>query len=421
MTAVAATEAPPRTTVQRVADALDWTAGQVWTVAIGLAVAVPAAVFGLGPALDDVESPALASAAPPAAASPPTATAPAAAPAPPSILGGGGPSPTPPAGTTSGGPAASSGDAPAADVVVPTVPPAASSRLATIDGAGVVRAVAVAADAVVVTVDGGADAPGRAVVVDLAGEVVLDQPLGADGVTYRAPAGVAVSEQGVFVATADPPAIVRLDVASESVSKVADLPDVPLCLPLAPGPDCQTALPDGGPRPEHLAIGDDGALYVADRGQACVLRVAPGEATATTWLCDLTFVASPTAADGGLTGLAVAGGRLVVTVASAIDGTDRVEEVAIVDGAPGARRELAAPAAGSGTSGAAVLPDGRVVVALTAADELLVIAADGASSNTVPLTDATGPVDLDLTPDALVIAHRTDGAAGAVSRQSLPS
>lgn len=300
-------------------------------------------------------------------------------------------------------------------------PLAASGRFATIDGAGTVRAVAVAADAVVVTVDAGAGAPGRAVVLDLDGEVVRDEALEVDGVAYASPAGVAVSDRGVFIATADPPAVVHVDARSGMVSKVADIPDVPVCLPLAPGPDCQTALPDRGPRPEHLAVGDDGALYVADRGQACVLRVAEGDRRATTWLCDLAFVASPTADGGGLTGLAVGGGRLVVTVASAIDGIDRVEEVAIVDGGPGTRRQLAAPSSGSGTNGVALLPDGRVVVALTARDALLVVAADGSSSSTVPLVGVTGPADLDVLAEALVVVHGADGAAGAVSRRSTPS
>src|SRR5207237_3807177 len=78
---------------RRIAGALGWTPGQAWTVAVGLVVAVPAALFGLGPSLNVLRQPARAlAAASPAAATPPPATQA------PSILG----NPAPPAATPAG-------------------------------------------------------------------------------------------------------------------------------------------------------------------------------------------------------------------------------------------------------------------------------------------------------------------------------
>ena len=395
------------TAVERIAGATGWTAGQVWTVALGVAVAVPASIFGLGPALDDAVGDAQPLAAPPAAAhvatgAPSPAPVAAAAPA---ILPAGGATRSPGGGAT-GTP---TGSGPGA-----AVPPASPvGPLATIDGPGSVRALAVAADAVVVAVDAGPGASGRAVVVDLGGDVVADVALEADGVRFASPGGVAVSEHGTFVTTSSPPALLRVDVGGSSVTKVADLTDEPICLPLPAAP-C--------PRPAHLAVADDGVVYVADRGQGCILRIGPGEDVATAWLCELSFVASPAAAAAdaaGLTGLAVAGDRVVVSVAAAVDGTDRVSEVPIVEGAPGDVHQLATPATGSGTSGVAVLADGRIVATLTGRDALLVVAADGTSSEEVPLAPLAAPFDVDVIDGDLLVAHAADGAAGAVTRRPL--
>src|SRR5687768_8180786 len=59
---------------RRVADALGWTPGQAWTVAVGLVVALPAALLGLGPTLQTLRHPARLL-APPAAAAPAPAPA----------------------------------------------------------------------------------------------------------------------------------------------------------------------------------------------------------------------------------------------------------------------------------------------------------------------------------------------------------
>ena len=406
-----------RSVLQHVADTLGWTAGQVWTLAVGLAVAVPAAIFGLGPTLADIDDAVPFAAAPPAVqTSAPSAPAPA---APPAILATGSGGSTAPAGGGSTAPATGSDTAAPPVVGVPSATPA--GPFATIPGPGLVQAVAMAADAVVVSFDPGVGFPGRVMVLDDDGQVVLDRELEVDGVRYAEARGVSVTEGGVFVATASPPAVLRVTLEDGTMAKVADLPDVPLCLPLAPASDCQTAVPDQPPKPAHIAVADDGTIYVADRGQACVLRIAPGADRATAWLCDLEYVGFPGTPDAGLTGIDVDGTRLVLSVGSAIDQTDTVEEVVINGDAPGRRRRLAMPPSGSDASGLTFLPDGGVAVTLAGTRSLLLIAPDG-SSRELSIDDVTRPVDVDVVDDTMVVAYQDVGAgAGGVIRRPVPT
>src|SRR5687768_3241048 len=62
--AMDAAGSPEPTVLAKVATALGWTQGQLWTVLLGLALAIPASVFGLGPTLDGAEVDPLAAGAP---------------------------------------------------------------------------------------------------------------------------------------------------------------------------------------------------------------------------------------------------------------------------------------------------------------------------------------------------------------------
>lgn len=405
--------APPfRSLLARTAEVLGWTPGQVWTVLIGLAIAVPAALFGLAPALEDPVSEHQPAAAAVSQAPADGAAAPG---VPPSILGGGAGAVTPAASPTIDEPAAPAAVAgpPLSDPVTGTFE---EPSIVAVPGPGAVQAIAIAADAVVAAVDTGATEPGRVVVLDATGEVVLDQVLQIGSQIFTQPGGVAVTVDGVFVTTAAPAAVLRVDVQGAAVSKVADLPNVPVCLPLGASSDCQAAVPDTAPRPRHVVITDRGDIYVADSGQGCILRVAPGETRGKTWLCDVSFAALPTASDGGLRGLAWTPGRLVYTTQAGLDGSDQVRQVEIRDRAPGERRDLATVSPSDGATGVIVLPDGRIVVALTTAGALLVVDADG-STLTLPLDGMSLPNDVDVLGDTLLIAHTSDGAAGQVSKR----
>jgi len=292
------------------------------------------------------------------------------------------------------------------------------AMFATLQGSGRVRSLAVAADAVVVAVDDGDGAPGRLVVLDTSGAVDRDVSLVVNNVPYQQPGGVAVTGAGVLVTTTSPAAVLHVDAAQGTVSKVADIPDLQLCVPVVRTTNCQPSVPDTAPRPQRLAASDDGAIYVADRGQACVFRIASGASKADAWLCDLSFAASPSAnGNGGLAGLAVAGDRVVFTVANALDGSDSVQEVTVTDGAPANRHTLASPAAHAGVGGVAILDDGRVVAALTDANALFVVGADGSSSKTVNPPGVTAPVDVGVLGDDLLVAQQ----GGTIARHPLSS
>jgi hypothetical protein len=212
--------------------------------------------------------------------------------------------------------------------------------------------------------------------------------------------------------------VLRVDAEHGTVSKVADIPDLALCLPVVRTTNCQPSVPDTAPRPQHLAASDGGDIYVADRGQACVFRVAAGANKADAWLCDLSFAGAPSAnGNGGLAGLAVAGDRVVFTVADALDGNDSVQEVTVKDGAPANRHPLAAPPSHSGTAGVTILDDGRAVAALTGANALFVISADGSSSKTVNPHGLTTPVDVGVLGHDLLVAQQN----GTIARHPLNS
>jgi len=399
---------------RRVAGVLGWTPGQAWTVAVGLVVAVPAALLGLGPTLNALRHTALAVAAPPAAAAAPLQTQP------PAILGN---APPAAAGRPASSGRTSSAVTDASSSSGTTRPSTVASPVnhavfATLSGTGTVRSLAVAADAVVVAVDDGGGAPGRVVVLDSTGAVARDASLVVNNVPYQQPGGVTVTSDGVLVTTTSPAAVLRVDAKSGAVNKVADIPDLALCLPVVRATNCQPSVPDTAPRPQHLAASGDGAIYVADRGQACVFRVASGANKADAWLCDLSFAASPSAnGNGGLAGLAVAGDRVVFTVADALDGNDSVQEVTVEDGAPANRHALGAPASHSGVAGVAILDDGRAIAALTDANALFVVGADGSSPKTVNPPGLTAPVDVGVLGDDLLIAQ----ANGTIARHPLSS
>jgi hypothetical protein len=307
------------------------------------------------------------------------------------------------------------------DLDGPADPTGPTVRFATIPGPGSVRATAVGYGAggrlVAVVVDVG-DEPGRLVLLDGDGDVVADYLLRVGDQDYARPGGVAFTGTGVVVSVAEPPAVLAVDLSREQVELVADLPDVPLCLPLVRASDCQAAMPDGPPRPRHLTVGKGGDIYVADPGQGCLFRIARGATRASTWLCDRDLAATPLDPEGGVTGIAAATDRLVLTVAAGLDGNDRVYEVTVDGDEVGHRRQLAELEA-AGASGVIVLQDGRIVVAMTKASRLAIVEEDG-FVRTVLLDGVEGPVDLDSIEGHLLIAHSVEGAAGGLSTLAVP-
>lgn len=414
MTAVAS--GPPASTVDRVAGALGWTPGQVWTVALGLALAVPAGILGLGPTLDGATVvPVAAAPAPvsaPAAASMPSPGPPvadAAAQPLPSILRGAAPA-TPDIAPTDGPPAPA--PAPADPPAAPPVrgPDAGSVGSTAIPGPGEVSAIAAAADAVAVAVDRGGDAAASVVVVDDAGRIATTIDLVVDGVAHHGASGVGVVEGGVVVSTTSPAAVLRVDPVGGTVELLASLPDLPPCVPVAREGVCQPGVVDAAPAPAHLAVDGAGTVYVVDRAQACIFRITGDEPVP--WLCDIAYVPSPAVDGSGLRGIVADGARLVVTARVGLEGTGAVDEVAVEDGAPGPVRRLAEVAAADEVDGVDVLDGERVIAALTGAGAVLVVPGDAGSSQRVDGFER--PADVAVRVDGVVVAERTAGAAGSL-------
>lgn len=414
MTAAAPAARP--SAVDRLAATLGWTPGQVWTVALGLLLAVPAGILGLGPALDGVTDAASAVAAPAPAA-------PAADTSPPE------PDTTPPANEAdlplpallTPRPATAPGPSDPTPAAPAPPPPAPRAQLGTgsttVAGPGEVRAIAVAADSVAVAVDRGPGVASSLVVVDEGGDVAASVDLVVDGVTHHGAGGAAVTEDGVVVSTASPPAVLLVQPRSGTVEAVAPIPDLPTCIPVALEAACQPGV-DAAPEPAHVAVGDDGAIYVGDRAQACLFRI--DGAVAEPWLCDIAYLPSPAVDGSGLRGVASARDRLVLTVRSTIDGHDLVEEIAVAGAEPGARRTLAQLDPAGRVDGADILGDGRVAVALTAQGAVLLLPPDGGGTRR-ELTGFERPVDVGSRGDALLVAqHSGEGAAGSVTSRPSP-
>lgn len=415
------TATAPPSAAERVAAALGWTPGQVWTVALGLALAIPAGIFGLGPALDDLPSTTADVAAPAPISAPtattapdagaPTITAPAAWSTRSTVEAA-----TPPTGGSSAAPVAVERRPAAGSTPPPTI--ARTTRSVSVPGPGEARAVASGTDASFVAVDRGAEAPGAVVVVDGDGDVAAAIDLVVDGVTHRGAQGVAVDDRGVLVTTTFPAAVLRIDPVAETVEAVATIPDLPTCLPVARASDCQPGAVDTAPVPSHLAVDADGTAYVVDRAQGCVFRI-DGDAAAP-WLCDLGYAPSPTAEGRGLRGIASTGDAVLLTARLAVGDRDVVDEITVVDGHPGTRRRLADLDATEEVDGVAVLGDGRVAVALTSPGAVLVISPDDPADER-RLTGFQRPADVDAREGRLLVIEQAQGAAGTLRERPTPA
>ena len=409
----ALTPVGPMTTTDRIASTLGWTAGQVWTVALGLLLALPAGILGLGPTLSDVVAAPVPVAAPAPVGTEPTTpqTEPAgpAAPAPaplPSILGDGAPVP---AGGPSGPVAAVDGSTPAGtDPLTETVPPVESI---TIPGPGEVTAIAAAADGIAVAVDRGTGAPGAVVVVDRSGAVAASVDLVVDGTAHHGARGVAVTDGGVVVSTVSPPAVLRVDPVAGDVIEVATIPDLPTCIPVAAEDGCQPGLVDAAAEPAHVAVDAAGVVHVADRAQACVFRVVGDDATP--WLCDVAYTPSPAIEGSGLRGLDAGDGTIVLSARTTLDGRDVVEEIAVRDGTVGPRRRLLELEPTDEIGGVTVLDDGRVATVLSATG-VLVLITPGETDSSRRVPGFQRPVDV-ASGNGVTVAEGSADAAGALS------
>lgn len=381
--------------VGRVGAKLDLTEGQVYTAVIGLVVGLATAIGGIPPTLVERVRPAAVGRpmvdptgnVAPAASVPPATAAPSSPEAlvPPifpntSFPGSGifGGSPFGDGGGSGGG-----GEGPP-----PPRPPVGTvDTFASVPAPGAPEGIAVGRDGrVFVATNNSASKP---VVMRFSGEGTLESTVVVDAV--EAGYGIrglalprATSGDVVYALAARPAAVLAVDVGLGSVSTYVAIPDVPICLAVALAGPCELSPVDNLPEPRAAVFGADGALYVADRGQAVVWRVAPGGAEVR-----LAHQAPELVSPDGLSGITVdSAERLVVTVAQSVPDAGGGAVYRLGD----TLEKVAATATGDRPVGIAAGRSGRLYVALAGAGRVVVIDADGTERSRYPGT-ADAPFD----------------------------
>lgn len=365
-----------------VARRLGCTEGQAYTAAIGLVLALAAALIGLPPTLRTAGAPALGSTSgqdlavapsPPANTDTPVDDAPAPS-----------PSPLVPA-PDRDGPAApwaapTSPERPspaAADPASPPPPPPATvvatafgdaRLLARVGSPGAPDGVAVDdRGRVLVTTDNGLlrgeAAPSKVLRYGTDGRLEAELVIaGQDRARAGGLTGITVTRDGhVLVLDTAPARVLRVDLDRGSQETVAVVPDLP---------------GDGRPQPAGLALDGDGTAYITDAGQGVIWRLS-ASADVSPW-----YVFADAEAAAGPTGIALdaAGDLLVATAVSLRESpaAGLVQRIDVrPDGAAGERTTIATTSHLSGPAGLAVADGGAVVVTLQEADEILLLGPEG--------------------------------------------
>lgn len=396
---------------------LGWDEGDLWTVGLGLVLALALALSTI-PAVLDARDGAPRAAAPPdqVPLAPAEAGAPEAPPAAPVALPPGpvtqpllGPlAPLGPAATSGGDLYAQEEDlGPTSGSGAPPPAPGEVRQFAVLAAGADPGAVATAADGGVWAAtdapppDGGPsellswDAAGVLKATVAAPEQPADRIRGVTGL-------VAMTDASIVAVDAATNRVLRYDASASSWTTLATVPDVPPCL-LPTGDDCQPGLLDSAPMLRGLATDATGVLYVADAGQGTVWRLTPGTPIEP-W-----YSSADISGDEGVAGLAVGADghlRAVVTRLAAVQGTaagallriDRAE-----DGSAGARTVVSAFSAGEDPVDVALGASGNAYVALRGADAVVVLDASGVEQLRVVEDAMKDPSALELVAGRLLV------------------
>jgi len=388
------TDMAPRGPMIRLAHVLGCTEGQAYTVVLGVVLALVASLVGLPPTLRDRAQPAAASTAPtggPAKAPPEGTASPTDDVATPPLVSerpgapaGIGPAPT--AARAPGSPAAPSSGAPftpSPDVVFPPSGFGAAEVAAKVGDPGAPDGVAVDEDGRLYvatnnsTVRGGAG-PSKVIRYGPSGKVDRQFTVeGQDSTRTAGLTGIVVAPDGqLLVLDSAPARVLRIDLDRGRQTTYAPLPDLQACAPAAAADGCEPG-PDDRPRPRALTRDPAGNLFVTDSGQRVIWRIPPG-GEAAPW-----YVFADDMAGSGPTGVALDGaGDVLVVTSMAVQGSNGAGVVQRIDvrpdGTAGRRTTVASTDPLSGPVGLSTTPGGGIVVALTAANELLLLGPDGA-------------------------------------------
>ena len=409
---------PDRRPVAQVARRLGCTEGQVFTMLIGLCVALLLAIPGIPAVLRDRparEGPAVAlrpfagsAAASPALGGPPTASGsePASGP---SRWGG----------TDAAAPLVSSPRhlaSPPSGAATPTPAPGTMGVFARVGQPGAPGGLAVATDGTVfVTTDNGTarggTGPSRAFSYDVDGSRIADRAiLGQSDDRVGGLTGAAVHPASGRLAVLDPEGarIVSIDMRADAQSVLAKIPDLPPCL-VSLGA-CQHGFEDRKPHPVSAVYDQHGNLFFTDPAQDTIWRLRAGASAPEVWYQSVNF----SAGDGPF-GLAIHGASVEFTVGTSNDlsalGAGALYRLTInPDGSAGGLTLRHAFEQGDRPGALAVGLTGTAYVVLRDSGAIVTLSPDGSQVARLD-PPGGGPIPLDapsavaLVPGALLVAN----------------
>ena len=387
---------------------LGCTEGQLYTMVVGLVIALLLAVPGIPAVLRDRPLAGLQplavrpSAGEPSAATPPTSVVP-----PQIAVRGKQPVALP-------RPSADSGSSPVAPPTAgsPRKPSSAGTVgvFARVDQPGAPGGLAVGRDGTVfVTTDNGTErggrGPSRIFAYDAAGtetgdQAITDQSDDRDGGL----SGVAVDPTGraLAVLDADGRRVLRVDMASGVQSVLTEIPDLPACLPFT-GTACQQGVTDRRPSAVSAAYDGAGNLFFTDPAQDTIWRLTPGASAPDAW-----YQSPDLSAGDGPFGLNLRAATVTFTVGASNDvatlGAGAVYRVRVGgDGSPGDRSLVHAFGRGDRPGSLAVAKSGTIHVVLRGTGTIVTLASDGSERGRLD-PPGTGPIPLD-SPSAIVLVE----------------
>lgn len=419
MTATLSSGATPRRRVDLPWLRFGWSEDDTWTVGIGMTLAlvlavttIPAVLTARDAAPRPQAQPAGAPGVPPAPATVPPAAAavepPAGEPVSQPLLGPLVPL-APPAPADERSVEAPPPSAP--DPLPPTAAlpaPGAVRRFAALPGGHEPGAVAAGADGRVwagTDAPSDAGAPAQLLTWDAAGALlatadVPEQPAERTrGLTGLAP----LADGSLAAVDAATSRLLRYDATARSWRALAQVPDLPPCLVLLPGP-CQPGLLDTPPLLRGVAVGADGSTYLADAGQGTVWRLPVGTPL------EVWYSSADLVGEQALAGLALDGGGHLLAVVTRLAGVQGAAAGALLridraqDGRAGARTVVAAFDAGDDPVDVAPGRSGSAYVALRGADAVVTIDASGVEQLRVVDDALQGPTSVHLVAGRLLVA-----------------
>lgn len=404
-----------RDPLEPLARGLGCTTGQAYTVVIGMALAVLLAVLGIPPTLRERAVPA--------------ARAPAALPPPPrDVSVDAEPQPGPVSLTpfVPFVPAAPSAPAPA-----PTAAPAPAPPPPPALGPGAVRVfarvVAGSPSAAAVGPDGRVyvavnPASGPSSILRYARDGTLQGAFVVQGQPAQRTAGltgVAFAGPKLLALDAATGRVLELDPSDGATRTVAQIPDVPACVLVVAAVACEPGPADHPPRPTAVAVTSAGRMYVTDAAQATIWRIPAGGGAPAALHQDVDY-----ASGEGPAGVTFDDrGRLVFTVTKLYlptsNGEGAIYALALdAAGGAGARTQIRRLPASEGPAGIAASASGRLFVALSNADAMLIV--DGSKDTRVASDPSFGfsrPGGVTFDGTSVLVANRGgDAASWAVLR-----